>query len=127
MKSTLTSTAAGVAVAIIGLLPLLWVLRLSHTEPPPDLAVPVFTTVATAQTTTTTTVPEPTIVTIEPTTPELEGIGDAATRVLYANGYARYTAPDDLGDALPPSEVRLLIDRGVTLTVAVDAGEDGTP
>ncbi len=125
MKSSLTSTAAGAAVAVIGLLPLLWVMRLSQTEPPP-VATPIVTTAPTVPTTTTI-APEPIVVTIEPTTPELAGIGDAATRVLYANGYARFTAPDDLDDELPPSVVQLLIERGVTLTVAVDADEGTTP
>jgi len=113
MKLMLTSTAAGVAVAVIGLLPLLWVVKTSHVEPP--LSADPIAAVAPAPTTTvTTTIPEPAVVTLAPETPDLEGIGDAATRVLYANGYAQYTAPTDLDDDVPDSVVRLLIDRGVT-------------
>ena len=126
MKSSLTSTAAGIAVAAIGLLPLLWVMNASHVEQP-AAAEPITVAVPAPTATVTTTIPEPVIVTIEPTTPKLEGIGDAATRVLYANGYAQYTAPADLGDGLPPSVVQLLIDRGVTLTVAVEAAGQDTP
>ena len=125
MKSSLTSTIAGGAVAILGLLPLLWMMGSTDEQSIPAAAL--VAVAATTTTTVTTTVPEPVIVTIEPTTPDLEGVGDAATRVLYANGYARYTAPTDLEDDLPASVVRLLIERGVTLTVAVDAETESAP
>jgi hypothetical protein len=69
--------------------------------------------------------PEPTVVTIDSPTPDLSGVGEAATRVLYAKGYAQNVAPEDVGEGLPPAVLQLLIERNATLTVAVDdSGED---
>lgn len=123
MRSSLTSTAAGVTVAVIGLVPLLWLMGSAPAEqlPPAPAAesfapeVPMMTTPP----------PEPTVVTIDSPTPALAGVGEAATRVLYANGYAQNVAPEDVGEGLPPAVLQLLIERNATLTVAVDdSGED---
>ena len=125
MRSSLTSTAAGVTVAVIGLVPLLWLMGAAPAEnPSPAPAVesntpedPMLTTFP----------PEPTVVTIDSPTPDLAGVGEAATRVLYANGYAQHVAPEDLDGGLPPAVLHLLIERGAALTIAVEDSGEGTP
>ncbi len=76
---------------------------------------------------TTTPPPKPTVVTVDSPTPDLPGVGEAATRVLYANGYAQNVAPDDVGEGLPPAVLDLLVERNATLTIAVDASTEETP
>lgn len=126
MRSSLTSTAAGVTVAIIGIVPLLWLMGSSPTEdlsPPP---APVVEPAVSEGPMTTTPPPKPTVVVIDSPTPELPGVGEAATRVLYANGYAQNVAPEDVGNGLPPAVLELLIERDATLTIAVDETEEET-
>jgi len=126
MRSSLTSTAAGVTVAVIGLVPLLWLMQ----SPPADeepAPVPAIESVAPQAPMVTTPPPKPTVVTIDSPTPDLPGVGEAATRVLYANGYAQNVAPEDVGGGLPPAVLDLLIERGATLTVAVDDATGETP
>ncbi|MEA3502951.1 MAG: hypothetical protein U9R47_09280 [Actinomycetota bacterium] len=125
MRASLTSTAAGVAVAAIGLVPLLWLAGSTQAEdsssaPAVESVAPVPPTVAPPP-------PEPIVVTIASPTPDLAGIGDATERVLYANGYAQHVAPGDLNEGLPPAVLQLLIEREATLTVAVDDSGEGTP
>lgn len=123
MRSSLTSTAAGVTVAVIGLVPLLWLMRSAPAEQPP--LAPAAESFAPEVPMMTTPPPEPTVVTIDSPTPALAGVGEAATRVLYANGYAQNVAPEDVGEGLPPAVLQLLIERNATLTVAIDdSGED---
>ncbi len=125
MRSSLTSTAAGVAVAAIGLVPLIWLMGSAPAEDSPPVPtiessnpeVPMMTTPP----------PKPTVVSIDSPTPDLAGVGEAATRVLYANGYAQHVAPEDLVEELPPAVLQLLIEREVTLTVAVDDSGEDTP
>jgi len=126
MRSSLTSTAAGITVAVIGLVPLLWLMGSSPAEEP--LPAPVIESVApTDPMMTTTPPPKPTVVTVDSPTPDLPGVGEAATRVLYANGYAQNVAPEDVGEGLPPAVLELLIERDATLTVAVDDSTEETP
>ncbi len=128
MRSSLTSTAAGVTVAVIGLVPLLWLMGSSPAEePPPAPVAPVAESVAAQDPMVTTPPPKPTVVTIDSPTPALAGVGEAATRVLYANGYAQNVAPEDVGEGLPPAVLDLLIERGATLTIAVDDPIEETP
>jgi len=129
MRSSLTSTAAGITVAVIGLVPLLWLMGSSSTEPAEESApTPVVESVAPADPMMTTTPPpEPTVVTVDSPTPGLPGVGEAATLVLYANGYAQNVAPEDVGEGLPPSVLELLIERDTTLTIAVDGSAEETP
>jgi hypothetical protein len=123
MRSSLTSTAAGVTVAVIGLVPLLWLMGSAPAEQVSP--APAAESLASEVPMMTTPPPEPTVVTIDSPTPDLAGVGEAATRVLYANGYAQNVAPEDVGEGLPPAVLQLLIERNATLTVAVDdSGED---
>lgn len=126
MRSSLTSTAAGVTVAVIGLVPLLWMMGSSPGEEDPSPAL-VVETVAAQDPMVTTPPPKPTVVTIDSPTPDLAGVGEAATRVLYANGYAQNVTPEDVGEGLPPAVLDLLVERGTTLTVAVEASAEETP
>ncbi len=126
MRSSLTSTAAGVTVAVIGLVPLLWLMGSSPAEEE-SVPVPAVESVAPQVPMVTTPPPKPTVVTIDSPTPALAGVGEAATRVLYANGYAQNVAPEDVGEGLPPAVLDLLIERGATLTVAVDEATEETP
>ncbi|MFV9673015.1 MAG: hypothetical protein ACNYZH_07280, partial [Acidimicrobiia bacterium] len=63
MRSSLTSTAAGLTVAVIGLVPLLWLMEsTSVEEPPPAPAIEVNAQQAPMVTTPP---PKPTVVTID--------------------------------------------------------------
>ncbi len=125
MRSSLTSTAAGVTVAVIGLVPLLWLTGSAPVEdaPPAAAVEPTVPEVSMM----TTRPPEPIVVTADSPTPDLAGVGEATTRVLYANGYAQHLAPEELGEGIPAAVLELLIERGATLTVAVDDPGEGTP
>lgn len=126
MRSSLTSTAAGITVAVIGFVPLLWLMGSSQAEETPP--APVIESVApTGPMMTTTPPPKPTVVTVDSPTPGLPGVGEAATLVLYASGYAQNVAPEDVGEGLPPAVLELLIERDTTLTVAVDDSTEETP
>jgi hypothetical protein len=126
MHSSLTSTAAGFTVAVIGLVPLLWMMGSSPAEEDPSPA-PVVETVAAQDPMVTTPPPKPTVVTIDSPTRYFAGVGEAATRVLYANGYAQNVTPEDVGEGLPPAVLDLLVERGTTLTVAVEDSAEETP
>lgn len=126
MRSSLTSTAAGITVAVIGLVPLLWLMGSSPAEEMPPAPV-IESNAPTGPMMTTTPPPKPTVVTVDSPTPDLPGVGEAATRVLYANGYAQNVAPDDVGEGLPPAVLDLLVERNATLTIAVDASTEETP
>ena len=122
MRTALTSTAAGVAVMAIGVVALIAMFGgTAREEPAPE---PVAVAPAPASTTTapaTTASPSPVVVAVPAPTPDLAGVGDAVSRVLYANGYATNTAPEDLEGALPPAVLALLIEREATLTIATEA------
>ena len=122
MRTALTSTAAGVAVMAIGVVALIAMFGgTAREEPAPE---PVAVAPAPASTTTapaTTASPSPVVVAVPAPTPDLAGVGDAVSRVLYANGYATSTAPDELEGALPPAVLALLIEREVALTIATEA------
>jgi len=128
MRAALTSTAAGLAVMAIGVFSLIAMFGAAQGEEsaPEPLVVapaPASTTTTTATTTTST---GPVVIAVPAPTPELAGVGDAVSRVLYGNGYATSTGPDELEGALPPAVLALLIDREVTLTIATDTGIDET-
>lgn len=125
MRSSLTSTAAGVTVAVIGLVPLLWLMGSAPAEQVSP--APAAESLASEVPMMTTPPPEPTVVTIDSPTPDLAGVGEAATRVLYANGYAQNVTPEDVGEGLPPAVLDLLVERGTTLTVAVEDSAEETP
>ncbi|MEA3511350.1 MAG: hypothetical protein U9R51_07950 [Actinomycetota bacterium] len=125
MRSSVTSTVAGLTVAVIGLVPLLWLMESTSVEETPP--APLIEATAPQAPMVTTPPPKPTVVTIDSPTPGLPGVGEAATRVLYANGYAQSVAPDDVGEGVPPAVLDLLIERGATLTVAVDGSTEDTP
>ena len=129
MRSSLTSTAAGITVAVIGLVPLLWLMGSSPAEPADEPApAPVVESVAPkGPMMTTTPPPKPTVVIVDSPTPDLSGVGESATLVLYAKGYAQNATPDDVGEDLPPAVLELLIERDTTLTVAVDESSEDTP
>ena len=124
MRTALTSTAAGLAVMAIGVVSLIAMFGGSLSEAPAsdlvaDLPAPTPTTTAPAVTTS----GEPIVVTAPAPTPDLAGVGDAVTRVLYGNGYSISTNPDELEGVLPPAVLQLLIEREVTLTIATDSEE----
>jgi len=120
----MTSVAAGVTVAVIGVLPVIWMLGLEPTqetvEPALVLEDPT-TTVGVATVTT-----EPTVVTVTIPTPQIVGIGEATTRVLHARGFSEHMTTDEAAGSIPPEVFRLLAERGVTLTIATD-DPTGTP
>ncbi|MGB5431430.1 MAG: hypothetical protein WBN24_08920 [Acidimicrobiia bacterium] len=123
MRATLTSTAAGLAVMAIGVFALVAMFGAGQGEelaPEPVVVAPAPTSTTTA-TVTTTTSTDPVVITVPAPTPDLAGVGDAVSRVLYGNGYATSTAPDELEGALPPAVLALLIEREVTLTIATQA------
>jgi len=123
MRAALTSTAAGLAVMAIGVVALVAMFGAAQGEEPapePVVVAPAPTS-TTAATVTTTTATGPVVVAVPAPTPDLAGVGDAVTRVLYANGYATSTAPDELEGALPPAVLALLIEREVALTIATEA------
>ena len=122
MRTALTSTAAGVAVMSIGVAALVAMFGATTPEEPapePVVVAPAPTPTTTAPATTAS--PSPVVVAVPAPTPDLAGVGDAVSRVLYANGYATNTAPEDLEGALPPAVLALLIEREVTLTIATEA------
>ncbi|MFQ5555446.1 MAG: hypothetical protein ACE5GC_08775 [Acidimicrobiia bacterium] len=92
-----------------------WLL-LSRTETPPvpeaSLSPPTVVVSETAP---------PTIVHLETPAPQVEGLTAVVSRVLAARGFAESVQPDAISEELPPSVVRLLIERGVALSVAEDA------
>jgi hypothetical protein len=124
MRAGLTSTAAGLTVMAIGIVALVATLGPAVSErpaPEPLIVAPVPTSTTTA-TVTSTTPAEPVVVAVAAPTPEVAGVGDAVSQVLYANGYATSTPPDELDGALPPAVLALLIEREITLTIATESG-----
>ena len=122
MRAALTSTAAGLAVTAIGVFSLIAMFGAAQGEesaPEPVVVAPAPTSTTTT-TATTTTSTDPVVIAVPAPTPELAGVGDAVSRVLYGNGYATSTGPDELEGALPPAVLALLIEREVTLTIATD-------
>jgi hypothetical protein len=127
MRAALTSTAAGLAVMAIGVFSLVAMFGAAQGEesaPDPVVVAPAPTSTTTTTATTTTTT-GPVVIAVSAPTPELAGVGDAVSRVLYGNGYATSTSPDELDGVLPPAVLALLIEREVTLTIATetDIGE----
>ena len=123
MRAALTSTAAGLAVMAIGVVALVAMFGAgqgAESAPEPVVVAPAPTSTTTT-TVTTTTATGPVVIAVPAPTPDLAGVGDAVSRVLYANGYATSTAPDELEGALPPAVLALLIEREVTLTIATEA------
>lgn len=122
MRAALTSTAAGLAVMAIGVVSLVAMFGTAQGEesaPESAVVAPAPTSTTTAMVTTTTAT-GPVVIAVPAPTPDLVGVGDAVSRVLYANGYATSTAPDELEGALPPAVLALLIEREVTLTIATE-------
>ena len=110
MSDTSTSIAAGVLVAVLGAIPLSWLVTTEGAgeEPAPSTTLPVAIE---------STLPAETIVTTPP--PEIEGLPESITRVLMVNGYAAEEAANEL----PDSVTRTLVDRGIALTIAEEGDE----
>ncbi len=111
-RSGFTSVAAGILVALTGLLPMMWLIADRQPEPPtldPTVAVAAPASPATTR-----------VVEVTATEPPLAvaDLPPEIVRVLQANGYATRLTPDDPAAALPPRVLRVLIDHGVVLTVA---------
>jgi hypothetical protein len=126
MRAALTSTAAGLTVLAIGVFSLIAMFGAAQGEesaPEPAIVAPAPTS-TTTPTATTTTATGPVFIAVPAPTPELTGVGDAVSRVLYGSGYATSTSPDELEGALPPAVLALLIEREVTLAIATDTGTD---
>ena len=122
MRAALTSTAAGLAVMSIGVVALVAMFGASaNEESAPETVVVAPAPTSTTTTQATTTSAGPVVVAVPAPTPDLAGVGDAVSRVLYGSGYATNTAPDELEGALPPAVLALLIEREITLTIATEA------
>lgn len=108
-SSSIASLAAAIVVGITGLVPIIWLM----TSPVEESVVEGEAVVVES----TATLPE-TTVTVE-AVPDLEvdELDPAVVRVLQANGYAELTARTSLEEELPDAVTRLLIERGVVLTV----------
>lgn len=126
MRTALTSTAAGIAVAAIGVVALVAMFGSAPSAVPTAVPAPTTTAVEAPKTLPpgTTAAEAPVVVAVPAPTPELAGVGSAVGRVLYANGYATNNEPEELAGELPPAVLALLIEREVTLAIATEA-EDG--
>ena len=111
-SSSIVSLVAAAVVAVTGLIPVIWLM----TSPAEDSVVEGDAAVVES----TTTLPAAAVVT--ETIPELDvdELDPAIVRVLQANGYAELTGRDSLEEQLPEAVTRLLIERGVVLTVVDD-------
>ena len=109
-SSSAVSLLAAVVVAVIGLIPVIWLLTA-----PEEQSVGAGE-VAVEQSTTTS--PEVIEVIVEPI-PELnvDELDPAIVRVLQANGYAELASEPDLETELPDAVTRVLIENGAVLTV----------
>ena len=111
-RTSLVSLLAALAVAVAGLIPVIWLLA-SPAEEMADEGEVVVVEV------TTTTQPETPTVIVEAVVPELhvQDLDPAVVRVLQANGYAELVGEPSLEDQLPDAVARVLIERGAVLTV----------
>lgn len=119
-KSTsYVSVLAALVIGISGLIPVAWLLTAPSTEP----AVAADEVVV--ETSTTTSLPETTVVVS--TVPELnvDELNPAVVRVLQANGYAELAPESDVSADLSPAITRVLIDRGAVLTVVEEDPTSG--
>jgi hypothetical protein len=101
------STVAGLTVAVMGALPLLWL----ATAGSPQQPQPAVTIDAAA-------VPgleaPPAEVTLEAPSPQIAGLSEAVSRVLVSRGFAGSEGVEQL----PDSVAGVLANRGITLTIA---------
>lgn len=111
-SSGMASLAAAIVVAITGLVPIIWLM----TSPVEESVVEGEAVVVES----TTTLTEPTVVVEAVPDLEVDELDPAVVRVLQANGYAELTARSSLEEELPDAVTRLLIERGVVLTVVED-------
>ena len=111
-SSSIVSLVAAAVVGVTGLIPVIWLM----TSPAEDSVVEREAAVVESTTTL------PAVAVVAETMPELEveELDPAIVRVLQANGYAELTARDSLEEQLPEAVTRLLIERGVVLTVVDD-------
>jgi len=119
---------AGLAVASFA------VVALTRNMSPEEEAAAPATTVAPTTVVPTTTVAVPveaealpvaeelTVVHLETPAPQIEGLSDTVSRVLAARGFAEMVGDEDPSGELPDSVVKVLAERGVTLSVAEDGG-----
>lgn len=106
MSTNSTSIASGVLVALLGIIPLLWLVSSGDTSEEssaPPSTVPAAPVAAESS---------ETIVTTPP--PAIEGLPESITRVLVTNGYASQEAVDEL----PGSVARTLARADIALTIA---------
>ena len=108
-----TSVVAGLTVAAIGVVPLLW-LATTHEQPGSSSPTATMATSPVASSES-----PPSEIGAEAQPPEIAGLSESVTRVLVSHGFA---GSDGL-DELPASVARVLADRGITLTVATATGE----
>lgn len=109
MSDSSTSITAGILVALLGAIPLFWLVTSQGADEEP--AAPVGLPAAVESI-----VVAETIVTTPP--PEIEGLSESVARVLVANGYAAEEAAAEL----PESVIRSLASRGIALTIAEEGG-----
>lgn len=114
MGSSATSLIAGLAVAVLGAVPAVWLLTAPSEEPAatPTTTKPVITTTVPAP------LPEP--------APAVAGLSEAIGAVLGDAGAAETVPADALADELPENVVRVLIEHGAVLTVPEESIEEGS-
>ena len=106
MGQSSTSIGAGLLVAALAAIPLLWSPGTKETSeaPVPD-TVPVTTATKPAAA-------EEVVITTPP--PQIEGLSESIARVLVVNGFAAKETTDEL----PETVVRTLAEHGIALTIA---------
>jgi hypothetical protein len=118
-SSSVFSLAAAALVAVMGLVPVIWLMSSPIEESAGEGEVAVVES--------TTTVPETTVV-VEPVpTLNVDELDPAVVRVLQASGYAQLAGRSSLEEELPAAVTRVLVDRGAVLTVVEEppAAEEG--
>jgi hypothetical protein len=104
------SVVAGLTVAVMGAVPLVWL----ATAPGHGTEAAAPPTVATTSAPTGEVPPAG----IETDTPHIAGVSSAVTRILLAGGFASAEGVDEI----PPSVAAVLAERGITLTVREGSG-----
>lgn len=112
-SSSIVSLVAAAVVAVAGLVPVIWFM----TSPAEDSVVEGDVAVVESPTTS----PEATVSVEAIPQLDVDGLDPAIVRVLQANGYAELAGRGSLDEELPSAVTRLLIERGVVLTVVEEA------
>jgi hypothetical protein len=107
MSGPRPAIAAGLAVTLLGAIPLMWLTSALSQE----AAAPV-TTQHSANAVVPPVTSDPIVIEAQP--PEIPGLSESITRVLSTNGFASVEHLEEV----PESVVRVLSERGIALTIA---------